>query len=582
MATVAASLPTSPQSKNRDSLGRVAKVAISQRKKTDVIEPQVIDEELLRQGCEELPSCVDPRPQEVLSDPINFPKIPSLRLSFLNIIEISNLGNFDTLQILRLDNNIIDRIDNLGHLTSLTWLDLSFNSITEMGGMEELLNLTDLSLYHNQLEEIKGLDNCKKLKVISLGKNKIKNLKEVDKLRPFQHLRCVCFEGNPMCSLDSYNQHVLAYLPTLHYLDYMLIDRKTLQLAQESYQLDELTELKEAESAQAVIEKQNAEQKILLEKLKLAFLDCTHNLLVDLFPAAEPEAVQVLQCYMPLKEDYKEKLSELVKTLTTSLEEKNATRLLKVKAFEKAVHMAEQESEDDSMLLIKQFNQRKKLVLIKGKGALTDEDASAGGAAAGGGGGGDENNEGGKAKNVPELLVELQQLDYNIVQNELQLQECLDDAIDDFEVQMADTIKFMTDRGADFFRQFEDLEKMFHTGLLESAMSEFESYQANQDLADHDQRKAALMGNREEIQSTILNLNEVHTLLIQNKDDYMQNQMNNWMKSFFDRHRERQYKRNRQRIDEIKNLVADISEDIQNHDKPDQEEEHDDGDHGYA
>jgi len=574
--------PTTPNTiKNRDSLGRVAQVAISQRKKTDVVEPQVIDEELLRQGCEELPSCADPRSQEILSDPINFPKIPSLRLSFLNIIEISNLGNFDTLQILRLDNNIIDRVDNLGHLTSLTWLDLSFNSITEMGGFEELVNLTDLSLYHNHLEEIKGLDKCKKLKVVSVGKNKIKNLKEVDKLRPFQHLRCVCFEGNPMCSLDSYNQHVLAYLPNLQYLDYMLIDRKTLQLAQESYQLDELTELKEAEATQAVIRKQNAEQEVILQKLKLAFLDCTHNLLQDLFPTPEPDAVQVLQCYMPLKEDYKEKLNELVKTLSTSLEEKNSARLLKVKAFEKAVQAAEQESEDDALFQIKLFNQRKKIVLRKtGESEMVDEKEDAKAV-----GGGNEENIGNEAKatNVPELLIELQSLDYNLVQNELQLQECLDDAIDDFEAQMADTIKFMTDRGADFFRQFEDLEKMFHTGLLEGAMSEFESFQTNQDLADHDQKKAAMMGNREEIQSTILNLNEVHTLLIQNKDDYMQNQMNNWMKSFFDRHRDRQYKRNRQRIDEIKSLMAGIADEIQNNDKPEQEEEHDEGDHmGYA
>ena len=43
-------------------------------------------------------------------------------------------------------------------------------------------------------------------------------------------MRCVCFEGNKMCTLDSYHQHVLAYLQHLVYLDYVLIDKK--QVAQ--------------------------------------------------------------------------------------------------------------------------------------------------------------------------------------------------------------------------------------------------------------------------------------------------------------------------------------------------------------
>jgi len=569
----------------KDSLDRVAAVAISQRKKTDVRKPQVIDEALLYAGCEELPDCVDPQPHEILSQVQNFPNIPCLRLSFNNIIEISNLGNFISLQILHLDNNIIDRIDNLGHLVNLTWLDLSFNHITEMDGLSELINLTDLSLYHNSIEEIKGLDNCKKLNILSLGKNKIINLKEVDKLRPFQFLKCVCFDGNPMCNLDSYNQHVLAYLPTLQYLDYMLIDRKTLQLAQESYQLDELTELKEAEAAQQVIKKQQAEQDTTYQKLKLAFLDCTHNLLGDLFPIPEPDTLLILQCYAPLKEDYKEKLNELIKTLTTSLEDKNDKRLAKVKAFEKAVKIAEEESEGDGLAMIKSFNQLKKKVLAASLAAVRNEE--------------EEDEEAHSAAlaliaevgTTSDLLEELKNLDFKLIQNELQLQECLDDAIDEFEAQMADAIKFMTDRGADFFRQFEDLEKMFHTGLLEGAMSEFESFQTNQDGvaamaggSEHDQKKAQVMGNREEIQSTILNQNEMHTVLIQNKDDYMQNAMNNWMKTFFDKHRERQYKRNRQRIDEIKGLVRKNQDEIINHDKEVQDEDgnEDDGHMGYA
>lgn len=79
-----------------------------------LIEPQVIDLGALRDA-------VEPKPQEPI-DPIEFPRVEALRLSYKNIAEISNLNNFDSLKTLRLDNNIIERIEGLDHLTQLTWL----------------------------------------------------------------------------------------------------------------------------------------------------------------------------------------------------------------------------------------------------------------------------------------------------------------------------------------------------------------------------------------------------------------------------------------------------------------------------
>lgn len=147
------------------SNANVAKIAIEQRKKkAEVVEPQVISEELLIEGVEE------PVRTDGKAWPTNeFPQVTSLRLSFKNIIEISNLNNFDTLLTLRLDNNIIDKVSNLGHLRQLTWLDLSFNN-REIEGLDDLHELLDLSLYHNQIEEIKDrLDGCPKLNILSLG-----------------------------------------------------------------------------------------------------------------------------------------------------------------------------------------------------------------------------------------------------------------------------------------------------------------------------------------------------------------------------------------------------------------------------
>ncbi|CAE8686491.1 unnamed protein product, partial [Polarella glacialis] len=342
------------------SNANVAKIAIEQRKKkTDVVEPQVISEELLTAGVEE-PVRPDGEPWE----PIDFPQVTSLRLSFQNIIEVSNLNNFDHLLTLRLDNNIIDKIANLSHLHQLTWLDLSFNNIREIEGLDELHNLLDLSLYHNQIEEIKGLDGCLNLNILSLGHNNIKDLKQIDYLRKFHNLRCVCLDGNKVCNHDSYNQHVLAYLPTLKYLDYMLIDRKASTQAQEGYNLEELTEVKERETAEQGKQKHLKEKNGVIEKLKESFLDCTEDLFEEMFSKeVEPEHVTVLQCYPQLKEDYRDKISEDMKGLRSRMDEKNDVRLKKVTGFERSINTAEKESESEAFQMIRDFKSLKKKVL---------------------------------------------------------------------------------------------------------------------------------------------------------------------------------------------------------------------------
>merc|ERR1711959_59161 len=179
---------------------------------------------------------------------------------------------------------------------------------------------------------------------------------------------------------------------------------------------------------------------------------------------------------------------------------------------------------------------------------------------------------------IQDLFEELGRLQEHLMANEIQLQESLEEAIDEFEVSMSDIVKFMSERGSDFFRSFEDLEKFFITGLLEGAQSEMESFAAqNQDLAEHDHRKARYLGNREEMLQACTNFNEAHTILIQTKDDYMQNQMNGWMKTFFEQHRETQYHRNRQRINEIKSVTDECREEIMATEAAEYDEEHDDG-----
>eukprot|EP00927_Polykrikos_kofoidii_P016932 TRINITY_DN17695_c0_g1_i2.p1 TRINITY_DN17695_c0_g1~~TRINITY_DN17695_c0_g1_i2.p1 ORF type:complete len:560 (-),score=155.00 TRINITY_DN17695_c0_g1_i2:125-1804(-) len=537
----------------------VAKIALEQRKKkTDVDEPAVISEELLIEGVEE-PVRADGERWE----PIAFPNVTSLRLSFANIIEISNLCNFDSLTTLRLDNNIIDRIANLNHLTQLQWLDLSFNNIREIEGLDKLTNLLDLSLYHNQIEEITNLDGCPNLNILSLGHNNITDIKQINYLRMFRNLRCLCLDGNKVCQHESYHQHVLAYLVDLKYLDYILIVKKDAQQAQEGYHLDELTEIKEREKTEYEKVQAKKDKAAVIAKLKTAFLDVTEDLFEDLFSKeVEPENVTVLACYGVLKEDYRDKLNEDIKLLRTYMEEKNDIRLKKVGAFEKALVLAEKESEDEAFQLCRHFKSYMKNRLTQ---LDREEDADI---------------------VLQQLLEHLAGLENQLMANEIQLQESIDDAISAFDGKMTDDIKAMGERGTEFFRRLEELEKVFITGLSEGANSEMDSFQQNQDtavLATDDTNKTKFLGMREEMGQACQNFSEAHMSTIMTKEELMSGSMTNWATSFFAEHREKQYKRNRQRITDIKKVIDDCREEItQAGEAADYDEDHGDGNDPYG
>jgi Leucine-rich repeat (LRR) protein len=549
-----------------DSNPNVAKIAIEQRKKkTEVVEPQVISEDLLIEGVEEP---VKPNPEEPW-DPIDFPKVISMKLSFLNIIEIANLVNFDSLTTLRLDNNIIDKIVNLKSLKNLTWLDLSFNNIKEIENLDQLSNLTDLSLYHNQIEEIKGLDGCPNLNILSLGHNKIHELKQIDKLRPFQNLRCVCLEGNKVCSNDSYNQHVLAHLTNLKYLDYMLIDKKAVAQAMEAFQAhDELAEKVEEEAAAQAIENARKEKEALREKLRESFLDSTDDFFEELFSAeVESEHLKALASYQPYKEDYRDKLADEIRALKQGMEKPNEDRQRKAKAFEKAIYNAEKESEDEAFQMVRQFRSLKKQVL-----ATLDKE---------------ENAPQKVDMMIQQLLEQLIALQNLLMGNEVQLQESIEEAIAEFESKVSEIVKLMGDRATQFFEKITEIEKNLDQCLKDNMAKELEDFASTQNATlDGDmenQNKAKYLQDRDEMGRQCGNLNEFHLNLIGSKEEKMTGDMTNWLKVFVKQHQERQYHRNRQRIMDVKKVIEECKEEINAAgDAAEFDDEHDNGQDAYV
>ena len=109
----------------------------------------------------------------------------------------------------------------------------------------------------------------------------------------------------------------------------MLIDKSKLQQVQESYNLDDLTELRDREMHEAEAAREEAEKKATLEKLRGAFLDVTEGLYEELFSKeVEPEHVTILQSYPMAKENYKEVLVEIVKTRRTGFTRQNDARIV--------------------------------------------------------------------------------------------------------------------------------------------------------------------------------------------------------------------------------------------------------------
>jgi len=379
-------------------------------------------------------------------------------------------------------------------------------------------------------------------------------------------LRCVCLDKNPIENLESYRQHVLAYLDQLKYLDYTLIDPTEVQAAQQDYQHDELQELKDGEAAAKNRALEQEKKEAELKQLRKAFMDCTADLFQQLFSKeVEPENVTVLACYPGHKEDYKDKLNGHIKDLQHRLEPVNDKRLRKVASFEKAVFRAEQESEGEAKVLVKQFRSVKKIIFGKldeiQQSVKRMEDGQAGP---------DYRDRMRELRSEAErlraeLLRDLEQLETHLMSNEIQLQLALDEAITDFDIQMGDTTKFMLEGADQFFRHLEMLEKNFSAAVAEGAQSEMEQFGASGsavDLTDFDAKKAAFLSNREEMMTAIQNFFEAHTNLITSKDDSMQAEVKQWKNTFFNDHRERQYKRNRERIHEIKELVEEARTEI--------------------
>jgi hypothetical protein len=322
----------------------------------------IIDDKLLIEGLLSVAQHNPDIPQRTDSNLVDLaPKAKFLSLSFRSIGKIENVVGFTGLTKLCLDNNKIKDIINLDTLVTLKWLDLSFNRIHKIQGLKNLVNLEDLSLYSNKISIIEGLEYCTSLQCLSLGSNRIDSLEQVAKLRQLRSLRMLTLAGNPICKDSSeYKMTVLAYVNTLKYLDYALIDQAEFNTAQEQYH-DELLDVKEKESV--IAEKLSRDKQLseYLKHLEEAGNVFAHVLFDDMFSEdGDLEKLKHLPGIKELVENFRVAYKAMSEDYIKNAMEKHERKKQELYYFEASVKKIRGDADSESITIVENFNKLKK------------------------------------------------------------------------------------------------------------------------------------------------------------------------------------------------------------------------------
>ncbi|GBN02591.1 Dynein regulatory complex subunit 3 [Araneus ventricosus] len=162
----------------------------------------------------------------------------SLQLEQQSLLNIGNLWKFTLLTKLEIANNYIEEIEGLETLSSLQYLDLSFNYIKVIKGLDGLINLGYLNLSYNEIIQLENLDNQKNLETLLVRYNKIKSFENIYYLAQFENLLCLGIEENPLMLIDNARFRVLAVLPQLKFLDFILVTENQLKEALSLYPVE--------------------------------------------------------------------------------------------------------------------------------------------------------------------------------------------------------------------------------------------------------------------------------------------------------------------------------------------------------
>jgi hypothetical protein len=136
------------------------------------------------------------------------------------------------------------------------------------------------------------------LQCLSLGNNRIDSLEQVVRLRQIRSLRMLTLANNPIESNAEYRMTVLAYVDSLHYLDYAMIDKAEKIAAKEQYH-DELLDVEEKESVANEQVTRDKSVELYLVQLDHACILFAYTVFDDMF--YEDNEIKRLLCLPGIK-----------------------------------------------------------------------------------------------------------------------------------------------------------------------------------------------------------------------------------------------------------------------------------------
>ncbi|KAI8506378.1 Dynein regulatory complex subunit 3 [Branchiostoma belcheri] len=532
----------------------------------DTVEPAVIDEEMLQKAVEEQ-GPKDEAGRIAKQEGIDFADVLSLRLDFKNILKIDNLWRFTSLTKLQMDNNIIEKIEGMDALVNLVWLDLSFNNIEVIEGLDKLTKIRDLTLYNNKISSIENMDALVDLHVLSVGNNELDQLENLIYLRRFKQLKTLNLSGNPFCDDPNFKHYVIAYLPTLQFLDYRLIDENTRAAANEQYtypiqqlehneeQARKRIEDQEAKEAEFSLHKgayvENLNGSALFDSM---FADDTEGPKLALLPGAETRSNcstehleapgrtrkeppgRTTSYHMGRNTRIKrnrgpEKYTAICQQIFEYGLKEHQRRGDEVSGFQTAVDEAKEDNRNMGMRKINDFNdyRRKLFTELAQSSDQAHIDTSL-----------EQHN-----KEIDKLWDSLMAL-------EMQLVDQLEDTIKEFERNMADMVSTFVENNT------------HNEKLLEVAIVTLEKMVKNEldDELPDDVRM--LFVDKDTITNAVGASHDLHLLKIDNKEDDIITRANNWLAALMERvHNEEEVKRNRHRVSEINNFIDHLREEVE-------------------
>lgn len=448
------------------------------------------------------------------------------------------------LQKLQLDNNIIEEIRGLDHLVNLQWLDLSFNRIKKIQGLEHLVNLTDLSLFQNSISVLEGMDTLSKLNYFSVGNNSIASSDSVIYLQKFKNLQVLIIQGNPFYKdeTDAETRYlVIATLPQLRYLDYMMIDDESLRTAK----LNNVNIHKSAEEALQLKPEMTVESKV--QELDAANIAGTHNFLEKL-KDPDMKKLEIVPKQNELWAKFEEELKEYLSSYQDTMKLMAQDRDEAMEICDKMLKDEEKQAEEKSIKCINEFNRKKKHIFRDIEKELQSQTKSA-------------QTQKLISDSMEVLKKELKQLDADLMRVEM---DHFDLAWTQVQIKFNATLEAITNEMNKKTQNFKDdisvSNKKYHSVLRDTFQANYDDIanRVNEVISDNDPNREDILnafGERETLLSVAESSNTTQSNKIDETCNYILTSLANTKSAFLKKLFDGIISRNRKVVKEIISLL---------------------------